>query len=207
MDQTEKLFKKQIENWYHKFKNPIDNNQNVVYEWKNYLRDKTSTFYSEISNSNPQDFFLQKKKSKFKLSTFEKYTLFTVFFLTSLFCFSFCFFMFPVILLKPKKFGVVWLVGSVLFILSFGILKGAKNYTKHLFSKERIKFTCSFILTMLTTLFSTIVLKNFLLSIFFCFFEILLMTYYTISYFPLGTKTLNWITSIAYSRFMSMVSH
>lgn len=143
--------------------------------------------------------------SWFKLSTFERLLLFLLFIAGSLLCFTLCVFLFPVLLLKPKKFVLLWTLGSTLFILSFGCLQGPYNYFKHLISKERLPFTVVFFSSNLLTFYSALFLKSTILTLISGVLGILAILYYTLSYFPFGAQGFQMLTSVGLRQFSSLV--
>lgn len=105
------------------------------------------------------------------------------------------FFLFPVLALKPTKFAFLWLMGSLLFVISFGILQGPNAYIKHLTSKDRILFTTVFFGSVLITLYCAAILKSAILTIVASVVELFAILYYIFSYFPFGATTVTWFTS------------
>lgn len=103
--------------------------------------------------------------------------------------------MFPVLALRPTKFAVLWLMGSLLFVVSFGVLQGPRAYFKHLTSKDRILFTTVFFGSVLLTMYCAAVRKSVVLTIGASAVEIIAVMYYIFSYFPFGATTVTWFTS------------
>ncbi|XBW37920.1 hypothetical protein QEN19_003500 [Hanseniaspora menglaensis] len=133
------------------------------------------------------------------LSMWEKYSLFFVMFLSSVFCFTVCILLLPVLSLKPRKFALLWSMGSFLFITSFGVVRGPYTYTKHLFSKERMIFTSSFLLSFVAVIYFSVVMQSSILSVFAILIESICLIYYVVSYFPFGRGALSWISSVGIS--------
>lgn len=131
--------------------------------------------------------------SWFTLSRFERYMGFILLLLGSVGCFALGFFLFPVLTLKPRKFVMLWTLGSLFFFLSFGVLKGPVSYMKHLASKERLPFTVVFVSSQVLTIYCAVVLKNTILSLIMGIVEILSILWYTASYFPFGAQTMQMI--------------
>lgn len=101
----------------------------------------------------------------------------------------------PVLALKPRKFGLLWSLGSILFVVAFAILNGPVAYLKHMVSKDRIYFSAFFLVTVFTTIYFSVVVKSTLLTVISGFCELIAVIYYTVSYFPFGAQTLSMITS------------
>eukprot|EP00252_Welwitschia_mirabilis_P000991 TRINITY_DN10973_c0_g1_i1.p1 TRINITY_DN10973_c0_g1~~TRINITY_DN10973_c0_g1_i1.p1 ORF type:complete len:231 (-),score=29.93 TRINITY_DN10973_c0_g1_i1:20-712(-) len=101
----------------------------------------------------------------------------------------------PVMVVMPQKFAICFTLGCMLIIGSFFILKGPKNQCSHMISKERLPFTAVFIGSMALTLYVSMVLHSYLLSVIFSAVQVLALTYYVISYFPGGSAGMKFLSS------------
>lgn len=171
----------------------------ILSEWSDYVKTGANSLYSklptsvqELGSTSQQQ---QLEPSWFTLNRMEKLIGFACCLAASILCFVLCFFMFPVLALRPRKFALLWTGGSVLFVLSFGILQGPAAYTRHLLSRDRILFTTIFFSSILLTLYSAAILKSVIATIISSIIEILAVLYYTLSYFPFGATTLTFFTS------------
>lgn len=192
MTEPENAFRAQLNNWNSRTSNTSFNVPQFS-EWSDYIRNGANDLYSSLPTyRNEQQV---QEPSWFKLSNFEKIVGFAMCLGGSILCFVISFFMFPVLALKPRKFGVLWSLGSVLFVLSFGILQGPRKYTSHLLSSSRIGFTAVFFGSVLATLYASIILKSTILAIIMAIVELFSILYYTVSYFPFGAQTLTFFTS------------
>lgn len=162
-------------------------------EWTDYIKTGANDLYTSLPSYRTES--QVQEPSWFKLSNVEKMIAFIMCLGGSALCFCLSFFLFPVLALKPRKFGMLWSLGSLLFVLSFGILQGPKKYTMHLLSSHRIVFTGVFFGSVLATLYASVVLKSTILTIITGVIEIFAVLYYTISYFPFGAQTLTFFTS------------
>lgn len=143
--------------------------------------------------------------SWFTLSRFERYVGFVLLLLGSVACFALGFFLFPVLTLKPRKFVMLWTLGSLLFFLSFGVLQGPVSYLKHLSSKERLPFSIIFITSQILTIYCAVILKSTILSLVMGIIEILSILWYTASYFPFGTQTMQYVFGVGARQVSGMV--
>ncbi|CAI5756999.1 unnamed protein product [Candida verbasci] len=192
---SENIFRESFNSWNNRSNNT--NNRPVLTEWTDYFKSSANDLYTRLPTSI-QDLNKQQQEEEpswFKLSRLEKLIGFTCCLSASILCFILCFFMFPILALRPRKFGLLWTGGSILFVLSFGILQGPYSYIRHLLSKERIVFTVIFFSSILLTLYSSVILKSSILTIFTSIVEILAVIYYTVSYFPFGATTLTFFSS------------
>lgn len=138
--------------------------------------------------------------SLLRLSYFERISLFVVCILGCYACYAICFIFFPVLSLKPKKFSLIWSIGSVLFLVAFDILNGPTKFFKHAISLERLPFTLSFVGSIMMTLLFSLLWKNNLLVIIACAIQAICSVYYTVSYFPYGRQGLRLTTGVARSQ-------
>ncbi|QPG73942.1 hypothetical protein FOA43_001257 [Brettanomyces nanus] len=147
----------------------------------------------------------QEEPSWFQMSRFERTVGFFLFILGSLVCFGLGILLFPVLTLKPRKFAMLWTLGSILFVLSFGCLQGPADYCRHLISKERLPFTVVFFGSVIGTLYCAAILKSTVLTLIMGIVEIFAVAYYTLSYFPFGAQGLSVLTSMGARHVGSMV--
>ncbi|KAL0407031.1 UNVERIFIED_CONTAM: protein transport protein SFT2 [Sesamum latifolium] len=101
----------------------------------------------------------------------------------------------PVIVLVPQKFAICFTVGCAFIIGSFFALRGPKNQFNHMSSKERLPFTLGFLGSMIGTIYVSMVLHSYVLSVLFSVLQVLALAYYAISYFPGGSTGLKFISS------------
>ncbi|KAL0551524.1 hypothetical protein IC582_010613 [Cucumis melo] len=74
--------------------------------------------------------------------------------------------------LMPQKFAICFTLGCCFIIGSFFALKGPKNQLAHMFSKERLPFIVIFIGSMLGTLYVSMGLHSYILSVFFSVLQV-----------------------------------
>ncbi|XWS09611.1 hypothetical protein CRYUN_Cryun39dG0004500 [Craigia yunnanensis] len=101
----------------------------------------------------------------------------------------------PVMLLMPQKFAICFTLGCGFVIGSFFALRGPKNQFAHMSSKERLPFTLGFIRSMVGTIYVSMVLHSYILSVLFSMLQVLALAYYAISYFPGGSAGLKFLMS------------
>ncbi|XVF21191.1 hypothetical protein REPUB_Repub12eG0069200 [Reevesia pubescens] len=98
----------------------------------------------------------------------------------------------PVIVLVPQKFAICFTIGCALI---FFALKGHQNQLAHMSSKERLPFTLGFVGSMVGTVYASIWLHIYILSVLFSLLQVVSLSYYAISYFPGGSAGLKFISS------------
>jgi len=194
MSESENVFRQLFNNWNNRTSASTNTGRPVLSEWSDYVKSSANNLYTSLPMTN-QDADAVQESSWFQLTRFERLVGFACCLLASLLCFTLCFFMFPVLAMRPRKFGMLWTMGSILFLVSFGVLQGPKTYLYHLISPNRILFTTVFMSSVVATLYSAVILKSSILTIFTSIIEIFAVIYYTVSYFPFGALTLTWFTS------------
>ncbi|ABN64678.2 syntaxin 5-like protein [Scheffersomyces stipitis CBS 6054] len=202
MSESENVFRQSFNNWNSRpaagAGAATSGSRPVLSDWTDYVRSGATNLYNQLplsaqdaNNANTQS----QEPAWFTLTRFEKLVGFSCCLAASVLCFVLCFFMFPVLALRPRKFGLLWTMGSVLFVVSFGVLQGPYSYTRHLLSRDRVLFTGIFFGSVLLTLYSAVIVRSSLMTILASLIETLAIIYYTISYFPFGSTTLTWFTS------------
>ncbi|XP_032675154.1 vesicle transport protein SFT2C isoform X2 [Odontomachus brunneus] len=75
-------------------------------------------------------------------------------------CWGLAMFHIPVLLLKARKFALLYSLGSLLLLMSSGFLWGPMSYTKSLFRADRRCFTVSYLTTLASTLYCALYLQS-----------------------------------------------
>lgn len=176
----------------------------------------SSTFQARLAKLNPfknnsvyledDENYVTSEPGYFELSRWDRMLIFALTFAGSVCCYTICIFLFPILSLKPRKFALLWSLGSIFFLVSFGVLQGFQAYMLHLFLSTRIIFTVVFVTSIILTLVSSLSLRSTLLSIIFAAIQLVSALWYTVSYFPMGVQTLNLAGSVARSQVDSWIS-
>ena len=118
-------------------------------------------------------------------------------FLSALF-FALAFFVgLPAIAVRPQKFALSFTCGSLLFMGSFGILKGPVEHLKSMFQSDQLFFTTVYMGSMLATLhltFSKGGIQGYVLVLSACAVQLVSLLWYLISFLPGGTMGLTLVT-------------
>ncbi|XVF31945.1 hypothetical protein REPUB_Repub17cG0038800 [Reevesia pubescens] len=101
----------------------------------------------------------------------------------------------PVIVLVPQKFAICFTIGCALIVGSFFALKGPGNQLAHMSSKERLPFTLGFVGSMVGTIYASMWLHSYILSVLFSVLQVISLSYYAISYFPGGSAGMKFLSS------------
>ncbi|GAB1605745.1 protein transport protein SFT2-like [Argonauta hians] len=124
---------------------------------------------------------------------------FVTFLLLGTLFFSLSFLYVPLLVLKARKFSLLFTLGSVFFLMSFSLLWGPVNHLRHLFSGGRLPFTCMYFSTLLGTLYFAIWLKYTLLTVVFAAGQIITLVWFVISHIPGGQSGLRFFSKLFYA--------
>ncbi|XP_077998613.1 uncharacterized protein LOC144451599 [Glandiceps talaboti] len=113
-----------------------------------------------------------------------------------IFCFVVAGFFAPFIILKARKFALLYTLGSLFTISSFSLLWGPWNNVKHLCSASRLPFTTTYFGSMFATLYFAMVMKSTIFTVFSAVIQIIALAWYIISYIPGGQTGLKFFTKI-----------
>ncbi|CAL5873431.1 uncharacterized protein PFLUO_LOCUS7710 [Penicillium psychrofluorescens] len=148
----------------------------------------------------------EEEEGFFALSRWDRMLIFAACNLGAAVCFLICFFLFPALAIKPRKFAILWSVGSLLFLISWAVLMGPWTYAKHLVSGPRLPFTAAYFGSIALTLYFAVGLQNLLLTLISCIFQLVALVWYAVSYFPMGSTGLQYVGRFGASRVSAWVT-
>lgn len=109
-------------------------------------------------------------------------------------------------ILRPSKFVVPYCLSNVLLFVSFGFIHGFYSYGKHLFSADRWPFSVAFIGTTFATLYVSMAMKMYALTMPMAIIQLIATGAYVVSYLPGGASGISMIGSLATSSIRSRIS-
>ncbi|KAI4267354.1 MAG: hypothetical protein L6R38_008289 [Xanthoria sp. 2 TBL-2021] len=142
----------------------------------------------------------EEEEGWFALSRWDRLLVFGACNAAALVCFVICFALLPVLSLKPRKFAILWSLGSMLFLASWAVLMGPLVYAQHLISGPRLPFTAAYFGSITMTLVFAIKLQNTLLTLVFSIVQLAALVWYLVSYFPMGGTGLRFAARFGTSR-------
>ncbi|EXJ58841.1 hypothetical protein A1O7_06271 [Cladophialophora yegresii CBS 114405] len=142
----------------------------------------------------------EEEEGWFALSRWDRLMIFGGCNLAALACFVICFALFPVLSLKPRKFVILWSVGSLMFLSSWAVLMGPMQYTMHLISGPRLPFTAAYFGSIIMTIYFAIGLHSTILTLFSAIVQLVALVWYLVSYFPMGSTGLRFAARVGGSR-------
>ncbi|KAF2088899.1 SFT2-domain-containing protein [Saccharata proteae CBS 121410] len=144
----------------------------------------------------------EEEESWFALSRWDKLLIFGALNLAALAMFVTCFALMPtgVFVLKPRKFAILWTMGSLLFLASWAVMMGPKQYVQHLLSGPRLPFTGAYFGSIALTLYFALGLHNTILTLLSSIVQLVCLLWYLVSYFPMGSTGLRFAARFGGSR-------
>ena len=97
-------------------------------------------------------------------------------------------FFLPMIVVAPKKCANLINIGSILIIASFAVLKGPYKFlvTDNLLNKERFFPSWCMLISIVVTLWSSMIRKSYLFTLASLAIEVVCLMYFICSFFPGG---------------------
>lgn len=179
---------------------------------KNDLSSPRSNPHSQNSFASSQNgwgnWFVKGEKDPIlpSLSRTQRITGFFLCLVMGIFCFAVAGFVAPFLLLKARKFVLLYTMGSLLTIGSFSLLWGPVNHVKHLCSFERLPFTAAYFGSMFATLYMAIIVKSTVLTAVCAVLQIIALIWYFVSYIPGGSTGMKFFTKLFSSAVSKTVS-
>jgi len=136
------------------------------------------------------------EEAYFALSRWDRLIGFGACLLGAAVCFFVAFLTAPLIPIRPAKFALALSLGSVLVMFGFAFLVGPITHLKHLVSKERLPFSAAYISSLALTIYFAISVKSYLGSLICAAVQVVCLVAYVLAYFPGGTTTLRFGSSM-----------
>lgn len=105
----------------------------------------------------------------------------------------------PVVILAPSKFALSFTIGCCLVLWGFAALKGWRKQAAQMLARDRLPFTAGYLGSVLLTLYASVVLKSYLLSLGASALQVVALLYYLTSYYPGGTDSVRWVLGVFWS--------
>ncbi|KAL9582383.1 MAG: hypothetical protein Q9212_003325 [Teloschistes hypoglaucus] len=148
----------------------------------------------------------EEEEGWFALSRWDRLLVFGACNAGAVVCFVICFALFPVLSVRPRKFAILWSMGSILFLASWAVLMGPIQYAQHLISGPRLPFTAVYLGSITLTLVSAIKLQSTLLTLLSSIVQLAALAWYLVSYFPMGGTGLRFAARFGTNRISAWMS-
>ncbi|GAX74841.1 hypothetical protein CEUSTIGMA_g2287.t1 [Chlamydomonas eustigma] len=112
----------------------------------------------------------------------------------------------PVIILSPSKFALSFTLGCLCIMAGFSALRGWKQQLAHMISKERLPFSAAYIVSIMATLYASLIMKSYILSLVCSGLQMVALLYYILSYFPGGAQGVKFMLNMFYNAVASCFS-
>lgn len=139
------------------------------------------------SNSSTGTWFDNVQKEYFTLSRTQRFMGFGICLALGILCFFLSFLYIPVLVLKAKKFSLLFTLGSVFFIFSFSFLYGPWAHMKSLFSKEKVLNTLLYGFTLIATLYCALYLESTLWTVLCAIAQVMALMWMMLGSIPGGS--------------------
>ena len=117
---------------------------------------------------------------------------------------AFCFL--PWIVVAPRKCANLMNVGTIMILCSFGLLKGwYKFFVEDLLcNKEKGVFAWVYVLSLIMTIYTSMIIKSYVLTLVALAVEIICLLYFVCSYFPGGNTGFKYMLKALWAMTKSM---
>lgn len=150
----------------------------------------------------------EEEEGFFALSRWDRLLLFGGLMLAAIVLFVIAFALVPtgIFLLRPRKFVVLWTMGSVLFLASWAVMMGPITYVQHLLSGPRLPFTGAYFASIALTIYFSVGLHSTILTLIAAIVQMVCLVWYLVSYFPMGSTGLRFAARFGGNRISTWMS-
>ncbi|XP_078061771.1 vesicle transport protein SFT2C-like [Mustelus asterias] len=127
------------------------------------------------------------------LSRRQRLTAFGLCLVMGLLCFSLSALYAPFMLLKARKFALLFTLGSLFVLAGLALLRGPYNQLRQLLSRDQLPFTAAYLGSLFATLYSALSLQSTALTTVAATFQLLTLAGYLVSSVPGGASGLRFI--------------
>jgi len=129
----------------------------------------------------------------------ERLTYFGVSVAVGMFFMFAAFLFFPMVVLYPHKFALLFTAGSLCIIASLVFLRGSKTFLAHFTSWERLPFSTAYAASLLITLYVTLGIKSYILALIFSVVQMVSLASLLASYIPGGVRAIHFMKDMSWS--------
>ncbi|XP_060706856.1 vesicle transport protein SFT2C [Hemiscyllium ocellatum] len=112
----------------------------------------------------------------------------------------------PFMLLRARKFALLFTLGSVFLLTGLALLRGPYNQLRLLLSRQHLPFTAAYLGSLFATLYSALALRSTALTAVAAAFQLLTLAGYLLSSIPGGPAGLRFVGGFLTSAFKRTVS-
>lgn len=126
--------------------------------------------------------------------------------LLGMICFGLAMAYIPFIVIKARKFSLLFSLGSLFTVFSFSFLYGPWNHVMMLTSRERLPFSLTYLLTLSGTLYFAMALQSTVLTCVAAVAQVAALVWFIVSYVPGGQTGLKFFSKLFTGLFRSGAS-
>jgi hypothetical protein len=101
----------------------------------------------------------------------------------------------PMVVLSPSKFVCCFTIAMCSMIVGLSLLKGVRVYIKELFSAKNRVASAALIISMLLSLYFSLIAGSYIWSIVFCVIMLNCLIFFFCSTSPIGLEQVKWMGS------------
>ncbi|SCP05542.1 protein transport protein SFT2, putative [Plasmodium ovale] len=131
--------------------------------------------------------------------SYKNFPMFCLLFGISILFMILSFFTLPMIVITPRQFGFFFTLSSICFVASLSFLKGFSSLYYHLMEKKRLPFTTAYILSLLSTLYFTVIKPLYLLALITSVVQVLALISFIVSYIPGGSGAIKMLITALFT--------
>ncbi|KEG04807.1 protein transport protein SFT2, putative [Plasmodium vinckei vinckei] len=133
------------------------------------------------------------------LLSYKNFPLFCLLFGISIVFMLLSIFTLPMIVISPRQFGFFFTLASICFVSSLAFLKGFSNLYAHLTEKNRLPFTTAYILSLISTLYYTVISPFYLFALITSIIQVFALISFILSYIPGGANVIKMVLTGMYN--------
>ena len=108
-------------------------------------------------------------------------------------------FFLPVLVLKARKFALLFSLGSVLVMAALGFLRGPWAFCRHLATRERLPYVAAYLGSLALTLYGAMHLRRALPTTAAAILQVAALAFFAASYVPGGLKGLRILLKLSWA--------
>ena len=164
---------------------------------------------SDISNPNKETCLSRLKQFIIsKIQVENSYLKFGIVFITGMVIVIISLFFLPLILISPKKFALLFALGTFVSLSSFIFYYGTVQFLELLFNKDRIWFTVVYLTGFFGCLFfPTFFGKNYFIILVFSGLEMISTLFFILTFLPGGYSSIRMFTNLFISQFKRLFNN
>ena len=140
------------------------------------------------------------------ISVEKSWTNFSIVFLVGIGLLAFSLMLLPMVVYSPAKFTSLFSLGSFLVLLSFLFMYGTEGFLDVVFDKKRIWFSLLYIVSIVLSLWFSMVSASYFLSLLFVGLQAVGLAVFVLSFIPGGSTGISFLFSMILAPFKAIVS-